>query len=100
MYKRQSVKSLIDAFEQKTAIMKILDESMKNKGVHIHIGIENDYEHLHKCSLITASYRNKQNVLGSIGVVGPTSMDYKHIISTVEYTAKMLSRTISEQSYD
>ena len=99
-HEQSSVKSLIDAFEQKTAIMKILDDSMKNKGVHIHIGIENDYEHLHKCSLITASYRNKQNVLGSIGVVGPTSMDYKRIISTVEYTAKMLSKTISEQSYD
>ena len=80
--------------------MKILDESMMNEGVHINIGIENDYEHLHKCSLITASYRNKQNVLGSIGVVGPTSMDYKRIISTVDYTAKMLSKTISEQSYD
>ena len=99
-HEQSSVKSLIDAFEQKTAIMKILDESMKNEGVHINIGIENDYEHLHKCSLITASYRNKQNVLGSIGVVGPTSMDYKRIISTVDYTAKMLSKTISEQSYD
>ena len=42
----------------------------------------------------------EQNVLGSIGVVGPTSMDYKRIISTVDYTAKMLSKTISEQSYD
>ena len=99
-HEQSSVRSLIDAFEQKTEIMKILDDSMKNKGVHIYIGIENDYEHLHRCSLITASYRNKQNVLGSIGVVGPTSMDYKSIISTVEYTAKMLSKTISEQSYD
>ena len=99
-HEQSSVKSLIDAFEQKTEIMKILDESMKNEGVHINIGIENDYKHLHRCSLITASYRNKQNVLGSIGVVGPTSMDYKSIISTVDYTAKMLSKTISEQSYD
>ncbi len=99
-HEQSSVKSLIDAFEQKTAIMKILDESMKHKGVHIFIGIENDYKQLQRCSLITASYRNKKNVLGSIGVVGPTSMNYKHIISTVDYTAKLLSKTISEQSYD
>ena len=99
-HEQSSVRSLIDAFEQKSAIMKILDDSMKHKGVHIFIGIENDLKQLQDCSLITASYRNNQNVLGSIGVVGPTSMDYKRIISMVDYTAKILSKTITEQSYD
>ena len=99
-HEQSSVRSLIDAFDQKSAIMKILDDSMQKKGVHIFIGNENDYKQLRGCSLITASYRNKQNVLGSIGVVGPTSMDYKRIISMVDYTAKILSKTISEQSYD
>lgn len=99
-HEQSSVRSLIDAFEQKSAIMKILDDSMKQKGVHIFIGIENDLKQLQDCSLITASYRNNQNVLGSIGVVGPTSMDYKLIISMVDYTAKILSKTITEQSYD
>ena len=99
-HEQSSVRSLIDAFEQKSAIMKILDDSMKHKGVHIFIGIENDLKQLQDCSLITASYRNNQNVLGSIGVVGPTSMDYKSIISMVDYTAKILSKTITEQSYD
>jgi heat-inducible transcriptional repressor len=99
-HEQSSVRSLIDAFEQKSAIMKILDDSMKHKGVHIFIGIEIDLKQLQDCSLITASYRNNQNVLGSIGVVGPTSMDYKRIISMVDYTAKILSKTITEQSYD
>ena len=99
-HEQSSLRSLIGAFEQKSAIMKILDDSMKHKGVHIFIGIENDLKQLQDCSLITASYRNNQNVLGSIGVVGPTSMDYKRIISMVDYTAKILSKTITEQSYD
>ena len=99
-HKQSSVRSLIDAFDQKSEIMKILDDSMRQKGVHIFIGIENDFEQLQSCSLITTSYRNNQNVLGSIGVVGPTSMDYKRIISIVEYTAKILSETITERSYD
>ena len=99
-HEQSSLRSLIDAFDQKSAIMKILDDSMKHKGVHIFIGIENDLIQLQDCSLITASYRNNQNVLGSIGVVGPTSMDYKRIISMVDYTAKILSKTITEQSYD
>ncbi|MFL2808641.1 MAG: heat-inducible transcriptional repressor HrcA [bacterium] len=99
-HEQSSVRSLIDAFDQKSAIMKILDDSMKQKGVRIYIGIENDLKQLQGCSLITASYRNNQNVLGSIGVVGPTSMDYKRIISMVDYTAKILSKTITEQSYD
>ena len=97
---QSSVRLLIDAFDQKSEIMKILDDSMKQKGVRIFIGNENDFKQLKGCSLITASYRNKQNVLGSIGVVGPTSMDYKMIISMVDYTAKILTKTISEQSYD
>ena len=99
-HEQSSVRSLIDAFDQKSAILKILDDSMKQKGVRIYIGIENDLKQLQGCSLITASYRNNQNVLGSIGVVGPTSMDYKRIISMVDYTAKILSKTITEQSYD
>jgi len=97
---KSSLRSLIDAFNQKSEIMKILDDSMREKGVHIFIGIENDFEQLHGCSLIMTSYRNNQNVLGSIGVVGPTSMDYKKIISIVEYTAQILSETITERSYD
>ena len=68
--------------------------------INIFIGIENNLKQLQGCSLITASYRNNQNVLGSIGVVGPTSMDYKRIITMVDYTAKILSKTITEQSYD
>ncbi len=99
-HEQSSVRSLIDAFDQKSAILKILDDSMNKKGVRIYIGIENDLKQLQGCSLITASYRNNQNVLGSIGVVGPTSMDYKRIISMVDYTAKILSKTITEQSYD
>ena len=99
-HEQSSVRPIIDAFDQKNAILKILDDSMKHKGVHIFIGIENDSKQLQGCSLITASYHNKQNVLGSIGVVGPTSMDYKSIISMVDYTAKILSKTITEQSYD
>ncbi|MDG1860030.1 MAG: heat-inducible transcription repressor HrcA, partial [SAR324 cluster bacterium] len=61
---------------------------------------ENDFEQLRGCSLIMTSYKNNQNVLGSIGVVGPTSMDYKKVISIVEYTAEILSETITERSYD
>jgi len=97
---RSSVRSLIDAFDKKSEIMKVLDDSMQQNGVHIFIGNENDFKQLKGCSLITSSYRNKQNVLGSIGVVGPTSMDYRKIISMVDYTAKILTKTISEQSYD
>jgi len=99
-HEQSSARSLMDAFNQKSEIMKILDDSMRQKGVHIFIGIENDFEQLQGCSLIMTSYRNNQNVLGSIGVVGPTSMDYKRIISIVEYTAEILSETITERSYD
>jgi heat-inducible transcriptional repressor len=96
----QSAQQLMDAFEHKSAIMSILDDTLNADGVKIFIGIENETEGLQECSLVTANYQNENNILGSIGVIGPTSMNYQQIIPVVDYTAKILSKAISEQAYD
>ena len=100
LHEEESKNSLIRAFEQKSLIMKILDQTMENQGTRIFIGLENELSGLQECSLITACYGNKHNMLGTIGVIGPTSMDYRRIIPVVDYTAKIVSQTIASQSYD
>ena len=75
-------------------------QTMGNQGTRIFIGLENELSGLQECSLITACYGNKHNMLGTIGVIGPTSMDYRRIIPVVDYTAKIVSQTITSQSYD
>ena len=99
LYEEDAKTSLIQAFEQKSTIMEILDQTMESQGTRIYIGLENELG-LQECSLITACYGNKHNMLGTIGVIGPTSMDYRRIIPVVDYTAKIVSQTIASQSYD
>ncbi len=94
------VQHLMDAFEHKSMIMDVLDHTVRAEGVQLYIGVENESESLRDCTLVAANYRNDNNVLGTIGVIGPTSMNYQQIIPVVDYTAKILSQAISEQAYD
>ena len=97
---KSTIDSLVSAFDEKSSIVEILDKTMEGVGTRIYIGVENDLSGLQDCSLITACYGNKHNMLGTLGVIGPTSMDYRRIIPVVDYTAKVVSRTITSQSYD
>lgn len=96
--KQDNLTSLMNVFEQKNQIMSILDHTLESDSIQIYIGMENQLNELQKCSLITAGYGHKDNMLGVIGVVGPTCMDYQKIIPVVDYTAKILSESITEQS--
>ncbi len=97
--KQESIKSVLDAFDQKSVIMNILDNAITAEGIQIFIGIENKFEELKECSLVTASYGADNNLLGMIGVIGPTCMDYRRIIPVVDYTAKILSLSLSENTH-
>lgn len=97
---QDSVRTLVTAFEQKTKIVDILDNTLDAEGIQIFIGIENKFDELHECSLITKSYGYDNHLLGMIGVLGPTCMDYSKIIPVVDYTAKLLSQTISDRSHE
>lgn len=99
-FEQNTVKSLLDAFEHKSVIMDILDHTVEAEGIQIYIGVETQHEEFKDCALITANYGNEHNVLGTLGVIGPTCMNYQRIIPVVDYTAKILTQAISERSYD
>ena len=65
------------------------------EGVQIFIGAESELFGLAGCSMVIAPYNNsQQQLVGAVGVIGPTRIDYARIIPMVDYTAKLISRLI------
>jgi len=89
-----SIKKIIEVFEKKSALLNLLDKSYQADGMQIFIGQESGYQALDECSVITAPYHANGEVLGTIGVIGPTRMAYERVIPIVDITAKLLSNSI------
>jgi heat-inducible transcriptional repressor len=68
---------------------------MRAGGVNIFIGNESGYEGLDECSVVTAPYSVDDQIIGTIGVVGPTRMAYDRIIPIVDLTAKLISNALT-----
>lgn len=90
-----SLRRLFDAFEQKTGLLQLLDQSRNAAGVQIFIGGESDLLPLDECSLVTAPYSVDGQVVGTLGVVGPTRMAYERVVPIVDITARLLSSALS-----
>lgn len=91
----ESVRRLFDALERGESFMRLLDVSGDAEGVQIFIGSENPLFSHTGCSVIVAPFRNTQEkIVGAIGVVGPTRINYARIIPLVDYTAKVVGRLI------
>ncbi len=63
--------------------------------MQIFIGAESGYEALESCSVVTAPYEVDGQIVGTVGVVGPTRMSYDRVISVVDVTARLLSGALS-----
>ena len=90
----KSIKKIIELFEKKTALLQLLEKSHQSSGMQIFIGEESGYQALDECSIVTAPYQSDGEVLGILGVIGPTRMAYERVIPIVDITAKMLSKSI------
>lgn len=91
----QNLRRLFDAFEQKTSLFNLLEQSRTAQGVQIFIGGDSDTLPLDECSLVTAPYEVDGQVVGTLGVVGPTRMAYERVIPIVDVTARLLSNALS-----
>ncbi|SHE22146.1 heat-inducible transcriptional repressor HrcA [methanotrophic endosymbiont of Bathymodiolus puteoserpentis (Logatchev)] len=89
------LKSLFDAFSQKRGIIHLLDKCLAADGVQIYIGEESGYRAFDHCSLVTSSYTVNDEVVGVLGVIGPTRMAYERIIPFVDVTAKLLGAALN-----
>lgn len=91
------LRQLFEAFNEKRSILQLLDHSLKAPGVQIFIGKESGYDVLGECSLVTATYSANDQVLGALGVIGPTRMAYDRIIPIVDVTAKVLGTVLNNR---
>jgi len=90
-----SLRKLFDVFEQKTSLLQLLDRSQRAEGVQIFIGGESGLVPLDECSVVTAPYEVDGEIVGTVGVIGPTRMAYERVIPIVDITAKLLSSALS-----
>ena len=90
-----NLRRLFDAFEQKTGLLQLLDQSRNASGVQVFIGGESELMPLDECSMVTAPYTVNGLVVGTLGVVGPTRMAYERVLPIVDITAKLLSSALS-----
>lgn len=94
----EKLRRLFEAFTQQRDILHLLDLSLKADGVQIFIGQESGYTILDDCSVVTAPYTLDQEVVGVLGVIGPTRMAYERIIPIVDITAKLLGSALNSRA--
>lgn len=91
----EAMQRLFKGLEERETILKLLDETGDAAGVKIFIGSENKAFQHAGISVITAPLTNAQeHVIGAVGVIGPTSLNYGRIVPIVDYTANLMSRLI------
>jgi heat-inducible transcriptional repressor len=91
----ERLRAVFEMLETKETMLRLLDASRQAEGVQIFIGAESHLFGLAGCSLIIAPYQNsRQQIVGAIGVIGPTRINYARIIPMVDYTAKVIGRLI------
>ncbi len=92
---QDKLKAVYKVFEEKTVLTDIMIEAMDNDGIKINIGTENHHQGLDTCSIIAGTYGSKGYLLGSMGIVGPTRLNYPKVISAIHYSTQKLSFSLS-----
>ncbi|SVC55515.1 uncharacterized protein METZ01_LOCUS308369, partial [marine metagenome] len=90
------IRKLFDEIENKTSFIDILENTSVANGVQIFIGSQNFLFKHSGLSMVMAPYKNKdQKIIGAIGVVGPTRLNYAKIVPLVDYTSKIIGKVLS-----
>ncbi len=91
----ERIRMLFDDIERKEGLLALLDEARAGQGVRLFIGSENPLFSLSGSSVIVSPYRNSDNrIIGAIGVIGPTRLNYARVIPLVDYTAQVVGRLL------
>jgi heat-inducible transcriptional repressor len=92
----ERIRQLFDDFESKRELAQLLGLAERGEGVHIFIGSENKLFSLSGSSLIVAPFKDeRRKIVGVLGVIGPTRLNYARIIPMVDYTARLIGRVLT-----
>ena len=93
----EHLRRAFDLFEQKTQILRLLDFSNQADGVRIFIGGESQVVPFEELSIVSAPYELDGQVVGTLGVIGPTRMQYDKMIQIVDITSKLVTNALSHK---
>jgi heat-inducible transcriptional repressor len=93
----RNLRRAFDLFEQKTQLMRLLDISSQAEGVRIFIGGESQVVPYEELSVVSAPYEVNGEIVGTLGVIGPTRMPYERMIQIVDITSKLVSNALSHR---
>ena len=91
------LRKAFELFEHKTQLMRLLDISSQAEGVRIFIGGESQVVPFEELSVVSAPYEVDGQVVGTLGVIGPTRMPYDRMIQIVDITSRLVSNALSQQ---
>jgi heat-inducible transcriptional repressor len=92
-----SLRKLFDLFEHKTELMRLLEVSSRAEGVRIYIGGESRVVPFEELSVVSAPYEVDGQMVGTLGVIGPTRMAYDRMIQIVDITARLVGNALSQK---
>lgn len=92
-----SLRKLFDLFEHKTQLMRLLDVSSRAEGVRIYIGGESMVVPFEELSVVSAPYVVDGQIVGTLGVIGPTRMAYDRMIQIVDITSRLVGNALSQK---
>jgi heat-inducible transcriptional repressor len=93
----RQLRRAFELFEQKTQLMRLLEVSSQAAGVRIYIGGESQVVPFEELSIVSSPYEVDGQVVGTLGVIGPTRMPYDRMIQIVDITARLVSNALSHQ---
>ncbi|HBE92449.1 MAG TPA: heat-inducible transcription repressor HrcA [Gammaproteobacteria bacterium] len=91
----ETLRRLFGTFKAKQDLLDLLERSMGVDGIRIFIGEESGYDALADCSVVTAPFHREGDIVGTLGVIGPTRMHYDEVIPIVDITARLLSNALT-----
>jgi heat-inducible transcriptional repressor len=91
----EQLRQMFEAFSQQREMLGLLDRSIEADGIQIFIGEESGYRILDNCSVVTAPYKVEDEIVGVLGVIGPTRMAYERVIPIVDITAKLVGAALN-----
>lgn len=91
-----TVKPVLEALEEQVVLLRLLGDATSSEAVTVRIGQENPYESLQTTSVVAAAYGSPDDVWATLGIVGPTRMDYPSTIASVRAVARYVGRFLSE----
>jgi heat-inducible transcriptional repressor len=90
----ERMRAVFRSLEEKNTLLRLLERVQQAREMRIFIGAESEFSSAGEVSLIASPYGTREKVLGTVGVIGPTRMNYQRVIPLVNFTAQVLSREL------